>query len=300
MQDYHAIEALYHVLKSQSFEKAAAGLRITQSAISQRIKNLESFHGEPVLLRTKPYKTTKLGDQLIRLYAQLKVLEQGFINDRTAGSFEPKISIALNRDSIETWFLSTLSEASLCNEVLLEIIADDQECTLEYFKNGLATACLSTQSKAIKGAETEYLGAMTYALVASPAFLKRYEFAKDERAFFKNAPALQFDRNDNLHERYLGKYLSHIDTNIPYKIIPSVAGFKKYALLGFGYGLIPIIDIINELKSKKLINLYPEKRWDTPLYWHMWSIKSAWYEKINAEIINHAQRSLRVHLLKPT
>ena len=47
MLDYHGIEALYEVLKAQSFEKAALNLHITQSAVSQRIKNLESFHGEP-------------------------------------------------------------------------------------------------------------------------------------------------------------------------------------------------------------------------------------------------------------
>ena len=141
---------------------------------------------------------------------------------------------------------------------MLEIIADDQELTLDYFKNGLVSACLSTKSKALKGAEAADLGYMTYILAAAPDFLNRYEFNKDPRAFFKEAPALQFDRNDNLHERYLRHYFPDLDTNIPYKIIPSVAGFKKYAMLGLGYGLIPLIDILDELKSNKLINLYPD------------------------------------------
>ena len=43
MLDYRGIEALQSVLSLQSFEKAAAKLHITQSAVSQRIKNLESY-----------------------------------------------------------------------------------------------------------------------------------------------------------------------------------------------------------------------------------------------------------------
>lgn len=294
MQDYHGIEALYQVLKLQSFEKAALALRITQSAVSQRIKNLESFHGEPVLLRTLPYKPTKLGNQLIRLFVQLQVLEQDFFIERALENSKPKISIALNRDSLETWFLATLTNTGMCGKVLLDILADDQELTLDYFKNGLALACLSTTKNALKGAEAEYLGPMTYILAAAPEFLHRYEFVKDQKAFFKEAPALKFDHNDNLHERYLKHYFPEMMTDIPYKIIPSVAGFKKYAMLGLGYGLIPLIDINAELKNKKLVNLFPNRTWDTQLYWHMWSIKSAWYEKFNAEIISHARDSLQV------
>lgn len=293
MQDYYGIEALYRVLKLQSFEKAAAELRITQSAISQRIKNLEAFHGEPVLLRVLPYKPTALGDKLIRLFAQVQILEQDFTSARAEDSLKPRISIALNRDSLETWFLATLSSSRKCGDVLLEIIADDQELTLDYFRNGVVSACLSTKSEAVKGAEAVSLGAMKYVLTASSQFLKRYNFAKDRRGFFKEAPALKFDRNDNLHERYLRHFFPDVDVDIPYETIPSVAGFKSYAMLGLGYGLVPFIDIVEELKSKALINLFPDRTWDIPLYWHIWSIKSSWYKQFNEEIIAHARQSLK-------
>jgi LysR family transcriptional regulator (chromosome initiation inhibitor) len=294
MQDYHGIEALSCVLMMQSFEKAALKLHITQSAVSQRIKNLESYYGEPILIRTLPYRPTKLGNQLIRLLAQIQLLEENFVQERAATDSMPKCAIALNRDSLETWFLGALSEKSLIADVIVEIIADDQEHTLEYFKNGLVSACLSTESKALKGAEAVYLGTMKYILTASQQFLKRYEFQNDLMSFFRKAPALQFDRNDHLHERYLKHYFANLDAEISYKIIPSVYGFKKYALLGFGYGLIPEIDIADELKTKKLLNMFPTRVWETKLYWHMWSIKSVIYEKFNTEIIKYAQKILSV------
>ena len=105
MLDYRGIEALQSILSLQSFEKAAAKLHITQSAVSQRIKNLESYYGEPVLIRMLPYRETALGAHLIRHLAQVQLLENGFASERTLSMAKPKIAIAINRDSLETWFL---------------------------------------------------------------------------------------------------------------------------------------------------------------------------------------------------
>ena len=96
---------------------------------------------------------------------------------------------------------------------------------------------------------------MDYILAASPNFIKRYSFKPNYLQFFREAPALKFDANDHLPERYL-KHFFHESFDLPYQIIPSVSGFKKYALLGFGYGLIPQIDIEEELKSGALVNLF--------------------------------------------
>ena len=58
--DYHARLPRHRrpqtVIETQGFENAAARLFITQSAVSQRIKALESEYGEPVLVRALPYR----------------------------------------------------------------------------------------------------------------------------------------------------------------------------------------------------------------------------------------------------
>jgi len=292
MLDYRAIEAVQAVLNLQSFEKAAAELHITQSAVSQRIKNLESFYGEPVLIRTLPYRTTDLGAHLLRQLTQVQILEKNFALERTISLAKPKISIAINRDSLETWFINALGQDLILDHVLLEILADDQELTLDYFRRGLVSACLSTRKEPLLGTEVTYLGSMDYILAASPSFMKRYSFKADYLKFFQVAPALKFHENDHLHERYFRQFFS-LSLDIPYQIIPSVAGFKKYALLGYGYGLIPQIDIDQELKSGALVNLFSDKIWQLPLYWHMWPINSQFYQEINAQIIVSAQHRLR-------
>lgn len=291
MIDYRGIEALYTVQKLQNFELAAKKLFITQSAVSQRIKGLEDYYGEPVLIRTLPYRPTKLGRQLIAHYKKISLLEEELDEELRAIKVTPVISIAINRDSLETWFLDVI-EGEVFRDVILDIIADDQELTLNYLKNGTVSACLSTSENEILGGKAAFLGNMQYVLVASPDFVKRYFSSKDPVKNLQNAPALKFDQNDYLHERYLEKYFSINGTELKYNVVPSVKGFKKFALLGYGYALIPKIDILQELKQKKLIQLFPDKTWNIPLYWHYWAVQSKLYQKFNADLIRLAKQRL--------
>lgn len=293
MLDYRGIEALYMVQALQSFEAAAKKLHVTQSAISQRIKGLETYYGEPVLIRILPYKPTRLGEYLISHFQRLCLLEESLEQQLGYTSIRPRVSIALNRDSLETWFLDLIEDTSIFNDITVEIIADDQELTIDYLKKGLVSACLSTSEKEIIGGNVAFLGNMEYLLVASPAFIKSHFSGKDQKKCLLNAQAIKFDKNDKLHERYLEKFFGLNGENMHFHIVPSVRGFKKYALLGYGYGLIPKLDILEELKNKKLIQLHVDKVWNIPLYWHYWDIESKFYKKFNTDIIRHVKNKLQ-------
>lgn len=52
--DYRTLQALDAVIRERGFERAAQKLCITQSAVSQRIKQLENLFGQPLLVRTVP------------------------------------------------------------------------------------------------------------------------------------------------------------------------------------------------------------------------------------------------------
>ncbi len=294
MLDYRGIEALYTVQELQSFEAAAKKLHITQSAVSQRIKGLETHYSEPVLIRTLPYRPTRLGKQLIGHFKRLCLLEEDLKRQLGTSTKEmPHISIALNRDSLETWFLDLLDETDIFSNVILEIIADDQERTLEYLKNGLVSACLSTSEKEIVGGKVCFLGNMEYVLAAAPEFVKKYFSEGTSKKCLRYAPAMKFDQNDRLHERYLEKFFGINGEELNYYIVPSVRGFKKFALLGYCYGLIPRIDIAEELQTKQLVQIYSDKVWKVPLYWHYWAIQSKFYQKFNADIIHHVTHNLK-------
>lgn len=294
MIDYRGLEALFTVQREQSFEIAAKKLFITQSAVSQRIKGLEDHYGEPVLIRTLPYKPTKLGRQLIAHYKKICLLEEELGQELGALSAYSPIAIAINRDSLETWFLDLVAEErELFDGLILDIIADDQELTLNYLKNGTVSACLSTAEKEILGGNVHFVGNMEYALVASPAFVKHYFSSKEPKKALSSAPAIKFDQKDNLHERYLEKYFGIDGNDLNYNVVPSVKGFKQFTLLGHGYALIPKIDITQELKSKALLQLYPDKTWKVPLYWHFWAVQSKFYQKFNQDIIRAISKRLK-------
>ncbi len=204
-----------------------------------------------------------------------------------------RISIALNRDSLETWFLDVLEETDIVGNISLEIVADDQELTLDYLKNGLVSACVSTSEREIQGGRVQFLGDMEYILVASPEFVKKYFSQGSVQENLRNAPAIKFDQKDKLHERYLEKFFDLDGKELNYRMIPSVDGFKKFAVLGYGYGLIPRIDIVQELKENQLIQLHCDKTWKIPLYWHYWAIESKMYQKFNASVMEWAKNRLK-------
>lgn len=289
--DYKGLEALYTIQEMQSFEAAAKKLHITQSAISQRIKSLETYYGEPVLIRTFPYQPTELGKRLIGHFKRISLLEEELNKEIGKTESLQRIAIAINRDSLETWFIEWIRKTDLLGSIVLEVIADDQERTIDYLKNGLVAAALSTSEKEILGGKVQFVGNMEYVLTATPEFVEKH-LAKGNPKNLLTAPALKFDLNDQLHEKYLEKFFNLNGKEINYHVLPSVQGFKQMALSGFAYGLIPRIDIEKELQNKKLVEIYSDKIWKVPLYWHYWAIESKAYQKFNQEIIRFISQKL--------
>lgn len=292
MVDYQAIAALLAVIETQSFQDAAKKLFITQSAVSQRIKSLESHYGQPVLIRTLPYQPTHLGSMLLDHHRRTMILEDA-LNAVLLSNYQQKISIAISRDSLETWFTHVLQALDKIPPFLLEIIADDQDVTISYLQNGSVSACASTSAKSFSGCKNEFLGYYDYVLVAAPKFKKKYFSSKSNRDNLIKAQAMIFDAKDSLHTAYLKHYFNISDEDIRYHVVPSVAGFRQFAVNGYAYALIPEIDIKQELRQGKLINLFPDKVWQMPVYWHSWSVETKVYRLFNELVLTIGKKMLR-------
>ncbi len=109
--DYKLLRALDAVLQEQNFERAARSLHLTQSAISQRIKQLEQQFAEPLLIRSQPLLATPLGQKLLAHYRQVHQLELELAGELTPATPQGpiRISIAVNADSLATWFLPAIA-----------------------------------------------------------------------------------------------------------------------------------------------------------------------------------------------
>ncbi|MGX7950408.1 LysR family transcriptional regulator [Oleidesulfovibrio alaskensis] len=84
MLEYRLIEALAMVVREGGFEKAARVLHVTQSAVSQRIRQLEAAAGTALVTRAAPVTPTEAGRRLLRHYHQVSMLEADLERDMAA------------------------------------------------------------------------------------------------------------------------------------------------------------------------------------------------------------------------
>src|SRR5262245_47355757 len=105
------LRTLLAVVDEGTLDAAAAVLHVTPSAVSQRIKAMEQRSGRVLLLRTKPAQLTESGQVVARLARQLVLLEDEARAElglgRTGGP--ASVAIAVNADSLATWFLPGLN-----------------------------------------------------------------------------------------------------------------------------------------------------------------------------------------------
>ncbi|NUR39861.1 MAG: LysR family transcriptional regulator, partial [Streptomyces sp.] len=80
------VRTLLAVVDEGTFDAAAAVLRLTPSAVSQRVKALEQRTGRVLLVRAKPVRPTESGEVVVRFARQLARLERDAWSELGAGS----------------------------------------------------------------------------------------------------------------------------------------------------------------------------------------------------------------------
>src|SRR5215472_1990694 len=104
------VRTLLAAVDEGTFDAAARALHITPSAVSQRLKALEQRTGRVLLMRTKPVQLTESGQVVVRFARQLGQLERDARTElgMTSPGEPTRLSIAVNADSLATWFLPAL------------------------------------------------------------------------------------------------------------------------------------------------------------------------------------------------
>ena len=292
--DYKLIEALAAVIQNGSFDRAAEKLYITQSAVSQRIKQLELMMAQPLLVRSQPPGLTQAGQKLLGLYQRVLMLEQDLLDDisHQHNGNAVSVTLAVNADAVATWFIPALSKLLKEEKIELHLLIEDESRCLHKMKKGEAAAAISLEPHPLHGCEAHYLGEMRYLCVASPSFVEKYFPKGANRESLATAPAIAFDPLDDMHHKFLQQHFDLPHNTAPCHIIPSSEGFVKLAKAGAAYCMLCELQIKEELASGELINLLPEL-WDTrPLYWHHWAQEKGCLKIVSKHVIKHAQQAL--------
>ena len=218
-----------------TFEAAARSLHVTPSAVSQRIKTLETTLGRVLVTRSKPIQPTASGQTLLRVARQVQALmtEAGDAFEADPTTAAAVISVAVNADSLATWFLPAL--AAVGSSFRFDLRRVDQDQTASLLRDGTVMAAVTTQREPVPGCTVERLGRMRYRPRASPSFVATWFPQGVTVAALAQAPLVVFDREDRLQDRYLRRR-SRRRIEPPH-FVPAIGPVRPSHRPGLGHGL---------------------------------------------------------------
>nr|GAK17197.1 LOW QUALITY PROTEIN: chromosome initiation inhibitor [Vibrio sp. JCM 19053] len=292
--DYKWIEALDAIVYQGSFERAAEHLFVSQSAISQRIKQLEKFLAQPVLIRSQPPKPTLIGKKIVGSLSASTLARANSPPNKNDTSTRPvQLSLATNADSLATWLLPALQNVMKQRQVELKLTIYGEYRSIEKLKSGEVTGAISLESQPIPGCRADYLGRIDYVCVASPEFYQRYFSKGVNNQTLAKAPAVSYDQYDDLHKTFLTEHFNVNPDSVIHHNISSSEAFLKVALAGVAYCLIPRLQITDELDRGVLVDVTPGFfLMSHRIYWHHWQLETGVLQEISHAIVGYAQQHL--------
>lgn len=284
------------IVDEGTLDAASRRLQITPSAVSQRLKTLEQQLGRILVVRTKPAQLTEAGEAVVRLARQIALLEHdallGVGIDEVAESRRISIPLAVNADSMATWFLAPLSRLAAGHDIDFDLHRDDQNFTARLLESGTVMAAVTSEAAPVAGCSVSPLGVLEYRAMAEPGFAARW-FADGVTAeALRVAPFVDFDRRDTLQHEWL-RAMSVSEAGVPRHYVPASHDYALAVGLGLGWGMVPLLQ-----ESSGLIPLGgPTLR--VQLYWQQWNLRSELLDTIAAEIAAEARRVLGETPLTP-
>lgn len=180
--DVTGLSTLAAAVRHGTFEAAAVALHITPSAVSQRVAALERRHGRVLLVRRKPVRATRAGEVLLRLAAQVELLEReaatelgglGGPDPEGEASAWTELTLVVNADSLATWVLPALRAVAARHRVTFELLREDEGHTTGLLREGHAVAAVTSDATPVPGCRATRLGRMRYLPVATPDYCAR-------------------------------------------------------------------------------------------------------------------------------
>lgn len=301
MLDARQLEALSAVVEHGGFGPAAQALSLTLPAVSVRIKALEDGLGQRLVVRGKRVRATAAGQALLAHVKQVQMMETDVLEALQVGSSREagpaawqSLSVAINADSVASWFLPGVAPVLQRHRLLLDIVIDDQDHTHDALKSGEVMGCVTTLAKPMRGCVAEPLGAMRYRCVAAPAVAQRCRTASGKVSVHRllSHPAVIFNRKDALQDAFLAQHFGLQQPHYPRHFAPAIDAFETAIALGLGWGMVPEPHLAGR---SDLVEVMPGAAVDVVLYWQHWAREST-----SAQRLTQAVKAAAAQQLRPT
>lgn len=291
------LRALAAVVDHETFDAAAGELRLTPSAVSQRIKALERSVGSVLVRRLKPVRPTPAGEQLLRSARQLLLLaDEAVLALRGPGPAEEedgddappsaerlRVPIVANADSIATWLPAAYREIALGGRVALELLRDDEHSTADLLRSGDAVGAVTAEPRPVQGCTLRPLGTMVYRAKASRDFAARWFPDGPTPEALAAAPVMQYDRKDTHQLAVLARIAP--DATPPQLFMPDSVQFVESIHAGLGWGMVPD----QQDPENSLVELDPAWSEDLRLYWQVWTLDSPGLAEVTDAVVSAAK-----------
>jgi LysR family transcriptional regulator, chromosome initiation inhibitor len=279
MLNYDHLMSLLAVARYGSFEAAARELKVTPSAVSQRVKLLEERTGSLLIVRGQPCVPTTSGALLCRHVERVRFLEvelnEAFPLPARDGEDNDApwlpLRVAVNYDSVGTWFIDAVAGVCRRRRILLDIVVDDAERTMQRIREGSVQGAVTSQAEPISGCHAIHLGRMDYVPVCAPSFAQRFFAAGVDRDALAVAPRIDLSGVSSLAQRF-ARSITHAPIEPPVHMIPNVSGLLRACLHGMGWGVLPVHVATPHIDHGELVCFAPERFFSIELYWHSWNV----------------------------
>jgi len=284
------LAALDAIADHGTFEAAARAQHETPSAVSQRIRALESEVGRVVVQRTTPCRPTEDGEVLLRLARQTRLLHDE-VRDALAHGHVGTVDlpVAVSADSLATWFRAALVDVAGWSDVALRLHVEDQAFSADLLRSGEVLAAVTSENVAVQGCSIEHLGVLRYRPSAAPAWAERWRRGRGYD--WAHMPVVVFNEKDTLQHDLLRAH--GVDVPPVVHRVPTSADFLEAVRLGLGWGALPEPQLAPDMAAGRLVPLSSRQHVDVHLHWQRWRLESPVLERLTDAVRRVAASALR-------
>ncbi|WP_036302127.1 ArgP/LysG family DNA-binding transcriptional regulator, partial [Microbacterium sp. C448] len=201
-----------------------------------------------------------------------------------------RLALAVNADSLATWFLPAVARIVAEGDVAIELRRDDQDYTARLLADGSVSAAVTSQSAAVAGCTVTPLGVMSYRACATPVFARRWFAGGVNAQSLARAPVIEYDRRDDLQARWLRARGASVETP-PRIFVPASHDFATAVRSGLGWGMLPPLQADGPIAAGEIVVLEGDPI-DVPLYWQQWDLRSPLLDRVARIVVDEARRAL--------
>jgi LysR family transcriptional regulator (chromosome initiation inhibitor) len=297
MLDYGSLAAVAAVVREGSLDRAAIALGVTASAVSQRVRALEERLGSVLIVRGQPCTATAAGARICAHVERVRLLEGEMVTDLPAlfGAADakgpPTVRIAVNRDSLGTWFVPALAGFAARSGALVDLVLDREELTPDRLRSGEVLAAVTDDVSAVQGCRKLPLGGLRYVATAAPEFVRTWFPRGVDASALAHAPVLAFDRRDHLQAKWALE-VKGVRLRAPMHWMPATRAFLDATLAGLGWGMNPLCLVKDKLAEGRLVDLSPGRHIDVALHWQYARVGARLLDMLTKEVVAAARRGL--------